>query len=252
MTFVNRPNCSLTVFFLQKFLISFVQNGIKCLEDDILIIYDENRNQIFDFCTSGNLNYLLVEGKFVFIRVATTAAHQVLLVFNFVNFETPSTFIPPTNSLTNSAEKKPLIGDCPSTPQRFFDSEATIEFSFFPNNRGSEISCNWLIEAEPNQRVQLDFEYISVPTQLNPFSTCGKEYLSISSYTRPNQSYKLCGARRSVKFIVTYHSVLLNLVTFINSNEEIGFKLRYKILKDQCWLILESIFNVFLKLLFFS
>jgi hypothetical protein len=78
---------------------------------------------------------------------------------------------------------------------------------------------------------------LSIPTQTNSFNNnnhCDKDYFSISSYTRPDQTYKLCGIRRSIKIIATYHSVLLNLLTVIHSYDEIGFKLNFKVLRDTC------------------
>ena len=85
---------------------------------------------------------------------------------------------------------------------------------------------------------------MSLPTQTNSFSNnCDKDYFSISSYTRPDQTYKLCGIRRSVKIIATYHSVLLNLLTVIHGYDEIGFRLNFKILRDTCNIML-FIFNL--------
>ena len=83
-------------FYLKKFLISFVQNGVKCNENDFLNIYDENRIEILNYCKGigSEDRFLLVEAKYIFLRVSTRSNHPINLVFNFIDFETSSTFKP--------------------------------------------------------------------------------------------------------------------------------------------------------------
>lgn len=82
----------------------------------------------------------------------------------------------------------------------------------------------------------MEFDELNLPSRINPFGICEQNYVSIASYNRPNQNIKICGQRRSIKFITTYNLVLINFISTTNIDIEIGFRLTYKILRENCWL----------------
>lgn len=101
---------------MKKFLISFVQNGVKCYDNDFLNIYDENRLEILNYCKSTGEErerFLLVEAKYIFLRVSTKSSHPVSLIFNFIDFETTTTFRPAeiTTTPAISTDKRPAKGN---------------------------------------------------------------------------------------------------------------------------------------------
>jgi hypothetical protein len=114
----------LKLLFFKKFLISFVQNGVKCADNDFLNIYDENRVELLNYCKGigSEDRFLLVEAKYIFLRVSTRSNHPINLVFNFIDFETSSTFKPidTTTTSTPSAISPDIIYKKPISKGKYF------------------------------------------------------------------------------------------------------------------------------------
>jgi hypothetical protein len=61
---------------------------------------------------------------------------------------------------------------------------------------------------------------------------CYGNYISIASYNKPEEYYKLCGQKRNVKFITTYNNVLINFVSKSIKDVSSGFSAVFKMISD--------------------
>lgn len=70
---------------------------------------------------------------------------------------------------------------------------------------------------------------VSGSTRLDQFG-CTSSYVSIASFYRPNEDYRLCGQRRGVKLVTTYNTVLIKFITTGLSDPAAGFSLIFRLI----------------------
>ena len=80
----------------------FTSVQITCGTDS-LIVYDENRNSVYDYCASTKINsnniYIAREAKYLIIRTTVKSANKLTATYSLNLFETETTpFISPTSS----------------------------------------------------------------------------------------------------------------------------------------------------------
>lgn len=88
----------------KKYLITIVKTDLNCDENDKLTIYNEERKEaLFNYCSSkigiktSTKSYLLINEKYIFLRLSTLSARKISVMFNYAYFESTSTTLSTTN-----------------------------------------------------------------------------------------------------------------------------------------------------------
>jgi hypothetical protein len=104
-----------------------------------------------------------------------------------------------------------------------------VEYGIILFNSYSNIkiqNCYWLIEAPEKTQVYLEINSIEIPND------CSRNYLTISSFHRSSDAYKICPNRETIKLMATYNTVLITFSIQTYLQEKIGFELNFRIIRD--------------------